>query len=147
MEVTIDKTGPRIIYLTVKTDSLDLEEYIEKIHNRLEKRTIIPGFEKGSAPRDAIENYVGRDKIIEDAIEEMISITCSNVIKEQKLETEMQPMVKIKQRDPLIFEMVVILKPVVELGDYHSIVVEQESLDVKDEEIDEVLEKTSSAFC
>ena len=140
MKVTLDKTENRMSYLTVETEPSEIEENMEKVYKRLVKRAEVPGFDKGSAPRDVLEKHIGREKMVEDAVKEMMPIICAQVIKEQKLETTMQPLIKINQNDPLIFEMVVPLKPIVELGDYHSIKVEPDSLEVRKEEVDEVLE-------
>ncbi len=139
MKVTLDKTENRMTYLTVETEASELEEYMDKSYQRLSKRTEVPGFRKGNAPRDVLEKHVGRDKLVEDAIKEMVPVTCSKVLKEQGIESLMQPMVKIVQNEPVKFEMIVPLKPIVELGDYNSIRVEPESLEVTDEEIDTVL--------
>ncbi|MDD4873710.1 MAG: trigger factor [Dehalococcoidales bacterium] len=146
MKVTLDKTENRMSYLTVETDPSEIEEYMNKAYQRIVKNSEVPGFRKGNAPRDILEKHIGREKLIEEAINEMVPITCSKVIEEQKLEPVMQPMVKMIQKEPLVFEMVVPLKPIVELGDYHSLQIEPDSLEVKKEEIDEVLENLRIQF-
>jgi trigger factor len=139
MKSTLDKTENRMSYLTVTTEAPELEEYMEKAYQRLVKRTEVPGFRKGNAPRDILEKHVGREKMLEDAIKEAVPVICNSVIREHNLEPIMQPMVKIVQNEPLKFEMIVALKPLVELGDYKTMVVEADSLEVSDTEIDEVL--------
>jgi len=139
MKSTLDKTENRMSYLTVTTEAPELEEYMEKAYHRLVKRTEVPGFRKGNAPRDILEKHVGREKMLEDAIKEAVPVICNSVIREHNLEPIMQPMVKIVQNEPLKFEMIVALKPLVELGDYKTMVVEADSLEVSDTEIDEVL--------
>jgi trigger factor len=146
MKATLDKTENHMTYLTVETEASEIEEYIEKVYQRIVKGTEVPGFRKGNAPREVLEKYVGREKMMEDAIKEMVPVTCSKVLKEQNLEAVIQPMVKILRNEPLKFEMVVPLKPVVELGDYHGIKVEPDSLEVKEEEVDKVLEDLRNQF-
>ena len=140
MKSTLDKTENRMSYLTVVTEASELEEYMEKAYQRLVKRTEVPGFRKGNAPRDILEKHVGREKLIEDAIKEAVPVMCNSVIKEHNLEPIMQPMVKIVQNEPLKFEMIVALKPQIELGDYKTMVVEADPLEVSDKEINEVLD-------
>jgi trigger factor len=140
MKVTLDKTENRMTYLTVEADPSEIEEYMEKAYQRLVKRTEVPGFRKGNAPRDILEKHIGREKLIDEAMQEMVPITCSNAIKEQGLENVMQPMVKILRSEPLKFEAVIPLKPVVELGDYHGMTIEPESLEVTEEEVNAVLD-------
>ena len=86
MKSTLDKTENRMSYLTVVTEASELEEYMEKAYQRLVKRTEIPGFRKGNAPRDILEKHVGREKLIEDAIKEAVPVMCNSVIKEHNLE-------------------------------------------------------------
>jgi trigger factor len=146
MKSTLDKTENRMSYLTVVTEASELDEYMEKAYQRLVKRTEVPGFRKGNAPRDILEKHVGRDKMLEDAIREAVPVICSNVLQEQKIEAIMQPMVKIVQNEPLKFEMIVALKPLVELGDYKTMVVEADSLEVSDKEINEVLDNLRKQY-
>jgi trigger factor len=53
----------------------------------------------------------------------------------------MQPLIKPDPENPLVFEMIVPLNPLVELCDYHNIKLEQEPLNISNEGVAEVLEK------
>lgn len=142
MKVTLDETKSRTTCLTVESEASELEPYLKKVYERLSKRTEVPGFAKGKAPRDAIEKHVGREKVIKDTIEEWAHATYPKVLKEQKINAWLQPMVTVLQNEPPKFEIAVIQKPIVKLGDYRSMKVPLEPLEVKEEEIDEVLEKS-----
>ena len=146
MKSTLDKTENHMSYLTVVNEVSEMEGYMEKAYQRLVKRTEVPGFRKGNAPRDILEKHVGREKLLEDAIREAIPYICDDVIKEHNLEPVMQPMVKIVENEPLKFEMIVALKPTVELGDYKNMVVEPEPLEVSDEELNEVLDNLRKQY-
>ena len=146
MKSTLDKTEKHMSYLTVTTEASELEEYLNKAYQRLVKRTEVPGFRKGNAPRDVLEKHVGREKLLEDAIKEALPTFCDNVIKEHNLEPIMQPMVKIVQNEPLKYEMIVALKPLVELGDYKTMVVEPDPLEVSDEELNDVLDNLRKQY-
>ena len=146
MKSTLDKTENHMSYLTVVNEISEMEGYMEKAYQRLVKRTEVPGFRKGNAPRDILEKHVGREKLLEDAIREAVPFICDEVIKEHNLEPVMQPMVKIVENEPLKFEMIVALKPTVELGDYKNMVVEPEPLEVSDEELNEVLDNLRKQY-
>ena len=146
MKSTLDKTENHMSYLTVVNEISEMEGYMEKAYQRLVKRTEVPGFRKGNAPRDILEKHVGREKLLEDAIREAVPFICDDVIKEHNLEPVMQPMVKIVENEPLKFEMIVALKPTVELGDYKNMVVEPEPLEVSDEELNEVLDNLRKQY-
>jgi trigger factor len=146
MKSTLDKTENHMSYLTVTTEASELDEYLEKAYQWLVKRTEVPGFRKGNAPRDILEKHVGRDKLLEDAIKNALPSICNNAIKEHNLEPIMQPMVKIVQNEPLKFEMIVALKPLIELGDYKTMVVEADPLEVSDDEVNDIIDNLRKQY-
>ncbi|HTY81224.1 MAG TPA: trigger factor, partial [Dehalococcoidales bacterium] len=64
-----------------------------------------------------------------------------NACKEQSLEPYAQPSVEVTQVEPLIFKAVVPLAPTVELNDYKSIHMTPEPVEVKDSDVDAVIEQ------
>jgi trigger factor len=126
MKLISNKTEKRTAYLTIEMEPDELEGYLENAYKRMVDKVDIPGFRKGKAPREVLEKQVGRDKLLEEAKKEIMPRTCSRVIKEQELKPLTQPMVEVTQEEPLVFEMVVPLVPIVEIGDYHSIRMQRE---------------------
>ncbi|MFA5628953.1 MAG: trigger factor [Dehalococcoidales bacterium] len=146
MKSTLDKIENHTGYLTVETEPADLEKYMDKAYQRLVKRTEVPGFRKGNAPRDILEKHVGKEKLLADAIDEAIPDICFEALEEHGLEAIMQPMVKILENEPLKFEMTAALKPTIELGDYKNMVVIPESTEVEDEEINDILDRLRKQY-
>jgi len=146
MKVTSNKTEKRTAYLTVEMEPAEVEEYLENAYKRTVDKADIPGFRKGKAPREVLEKHVGRDKLLEEARKELMPRTCSRVIKEQELKPLTQPMVKVTQEEPLVFEMVVPLMPVVEIGDYSSIRMQPEPVEITDKDIDDVLKQMCQQY-
>lgn len=142
MKVTLGKSESRTTYLIVEPEASELEPYIEKVYKHTTKRIEIPGFAKGEAPRNILEEYVGREQIIEDAIKELAHAVYPKVIKDHNLEQWIQPMVMVLQNDPPKFEIAVPMEPIVELCDYRNMDIKPESLDVTEEEVNGILEKT-----
>ena len=62
MKSTLDKTEKHMSYLTVTTEASELEEYLDKAYQRLVKRTEVPGFRKGNAPRDVFRKACRQGK-------------------------------------------------------------------------------------
>jgi trigger factor len=141
MNVTSSKTEKRTAYLTVEMEPAEVEEYLESAYKRMVDKVDIPGFRKGNAPREVLEKHVGRDKLFEEANKELIPRTCNRAIKEQGLKPLTQPMVKVTQEEPLVFEMVVPLVPIVEIGDYHSIRMQPEPVKITDKDLNDVFEQ------
>ncbi len=141
MKITSNKTEKRTAYLTVEMEPAEVEEYMESAYKRMVNRVDIPGFRKGNAPREVMEKHVGRDKLFEEAKNELIPKTCNRIIKEQGLEAITSPMVKTTQEEPLVFKMILPLMPVVEICDYQSIRMQPETVEIADKDIDDALEQ------
>jgi trigger factor len=127
--------------LTVEMDTAAMEEAMEHAYQRLVKRVEVPGFRKGKAPRPILENFIGRERLIEESLDEMLPKACTEAIREEKLQSFGTPGVEVLQNEPLIFKAKVPLQPKVELGDYMSIKLEPEKVEVKDEIIDGMIKQ------
>ncbi|RLC61140.1 MAG: trigger factor, partial [Chloroflexi bacterium] len=68
MKVTNEKTENSQVFLSIEMEPSELEEALEKSYRRLAKRTNIPGFRKGKAPRAILEHYIGRESLLQDAL-------------------------------------------------------------------------------
>lgn len=146
MKVLLKKTENHMKYFDVELDTTDMSEYVEKAYQNLVRTKFIPEYKSINALGESSGENCNRSKVTDDVITEIIPTICSKVIKEQKIETSIRPLVKTIQLEPLIFEMVIPLKPVVNLCDYHNIKLEPESMDIKKEEIDFVLKGLQSQF-
>ena len=146
MKITQNKIENHMIYFTVESELSDIEQYIERGHQPLPKESNVNDYERGKANKEAQKKQVGGDKLIQDELNKIIPIMCNKIIKEKEIHTEMEPLVKILQKNPLILEMIVPMKPVVKLCDYSNMRLEPESLDIKKEEIDYVLEVLHKEF-
>ena len=118
MKVTRDKMENRQAFLTIEMEPPEIEASLEAAYQRLVKKTNVPGFRKGKAPRAMLERYIGRESLLEDAFNSLIPRACEDALKEQEIEAFARPSVEITQTEPLIFKATVPLAPEVELGDY-----------------------------
>ena len=141
MKVTKEKVENSQAFLTVEIEPSEMEAPMESSYKRISQQANIPGFRKGKAPRAIVEQYVGKESIIEDALKYLVPQAYEQACKEQEIEPFAQPEVEITQTDPVIFKAVVPLAPSIELGDYQSISLEPEKVEVTDDNINEVMEE------
>jgi len=141
LKVTKEKVENCQVFLTIEMDSDEMEASMQDSYHHLAQKANIPGFRKGKAPRAVVERHLGRDRLIEEAIEHMMPKAYQDALKEQEIDPFGQPEVEVTQTEPLIFKAVVPLAPKVELGDYLSIRISPEEVDINDERINEVLEE------
>lgn len=147
MKVTKDKVENRQAYLTIEMDPAELEEGLTGAYNRLVKKANIPGFRKGKAPRSLFEQYVGKNALVEDAVEHMAPNAYEKAIKEQELKPIARPDIQLEKLEPVTYKMIVPLEPVIKLGDYRQIRISPESAELKAEDVDKALEELRKQHC
>lgn len=141
MKVTKEKVENCQAFLTVEMEPNEMEAGMQHAYEHLVQRANIPGFRKGKAPRDVVERTLGKGRLLEEAIDHIIPQAYEQACKEHDIEPYAQPSLEITKADPLTFKAVVPLTPNITLGDYKSIRATAETIDIKDENIDAVLEE------
>ena len=141
MKVTRDKIENSQAFLTVEMEPPEVEASLEAAYQRLVKKTNVPGFRKGKAPRAMLERYIGKESLLEDALNSLIPRACEDALKEQEIEAFARPAVEITQTEPLVFKATVPLPPEVKLGDYHSIRLKPEPVASTKTEVASVIEQ------
>ena len=119
----------------------EVDDSLEKSYRRLAKKTNIPGFRKGKAPRAVLERYIGKERLLEDALNGLLPDAYEKAVKEQSIEPFAQPQIEIAKTDPVIFKVAVPLTPVIKLGDYHQIQVAPEPVEVTEDDVSAAIEQ------
>ena len=141
MKATKEKIENSQAFITVEAEPAEIEAGMQKAYKRVVKKANIPGFRKGKAPRDIVENFVGKEALLEEALEDIISDTYMAAVKDQGVEPYSQPKIEVTQLEPVTYKAVIPLAPEVTPGDYKAIKVEPIETDFKDEYIDRVIEQ------
>ena len=140
MNVVKESASPTEVTLNISMDSEDEEPFLSRSSRRLATRLQIPGFRRGKAPRSIVESHVGRSALVQEALEFMIPETLDQVLKDEDLQAFIDPQLELLEMEPVSFKAVVPLEPLVDLGNFRDIRVEQEPVEVTEEQVDEVLE-------
>jgi len=141
MKVTREDTENRQALLTIEMEAQEVEESMAASYQRLAKRANIPGFRKGKAPRAILERYLGKESVLEDAINHLVLQAYEKAIKEQEIEAIARPEIELVQTEPVIFKAKVSLSPVVQLGDYQSVSLKPDPVKVTAANVNEVIEQ------
>jgi len=141
VKVIREKTENSQAFLSIEMEPAEVEDSLQKAYNRLVKRANIPGFRKGKAPREILEQYLGKESLLEDALNSLIPQAYEKAIREQEIEAFARPSIEVVQTDPVIFKATVPLRPRVKLGDYHSIQITEDRVEVKEEDVNAVIEQ------
>ena len=124
MKVSTEDVGNRQIALNIEAEDAELDKSLDEAYHHLVKEVSIPGFRKGKAPRAVLVQHVGKNSLLEEALERLIPQLYKQAIESQEIEPIARPEVEIIQTEPVVFKATVSLKPEVKLGDYHSIKLE-----------------------
>jgi trigger factor len=141
LKVTKEKVENCQAFLTVEMEPAEMETGMQHAYEHLVKKANIPGFRKGKAPRVVVERTLGKSRLLEEALDHLVPRAYEQALKEQTIEPYAQPELEITQADPLIFKAVVPLTPTVELGDYRSVRMTSEPVDIKEENVTAVMEE------
>ena len=140
MKVTQGEVEERQVTLRIELDDDDLEPYVERGFRQVVGKMRIPGFRPGKAPRQIVEGMVGREGLISESLEFLVADVINKAVEEEEIDTVGFPQIESFEFDPVVVEAMVALNPVLDLGDYRSIRVEEDPVDVSDEDVQDELE-------
>lgn len=142
MKVTTEKKPRSILELTVELDKEQIEKALDRAARRMSQKYNIPGFRKGKAPRFIVENYFGREALLEEASDDLIQKAFQDALKQEGIEPYAQSHVTAVNLDepPFNFTVEVPVAPTVELPDYRAIHVPFEPGEVTDDMVRRAME-------
>ncbi len=141
MKVTSERIEGCQVALTVEIEPEEMSKAVEGAYRRLANRVTVPGFRKGKAPRAMLERHLGKETVDAEALDHLVPELYDRAIQQEAIDAIGQPDLKIVQLDPPIFKATVPVRPVIELGDYRSIRVTPDKVEITEENIQEALER------
>jgi trigger factor len=122
VKVTTEKLPHSLMALDIELDKSQVERGLDRAARRLSQKYTVPGFRKGKAPRFIIENYFGRDALIEEASEDLINKSFREALDQANI-VPVGPadLVGIESADPFRFRVMVPVEPSAALPDYRAI--------------------------
>lgn len=147
MQVTREDLNPCTVKLNVVCDQEQVKEGFEKALKQISKNIKMPGFRPGHVPKGMIEKLIDPTQLSEEAAEAIVRTAFRKAVEQEDLKPDpgTRPdveLVKIDQEEGVCeFNAKVPLPPVVELGEYTGLPVEQPKVEVNDEEIEYQIEE------
>ena len=141
MKVIEKKVENSQALLTIEMTPAEVEASLERSYHRLVKKADIPGFRKGRAPRAVLEHHIGKDKLLDDALNDLLPQACEDALKEQEIQAFARPTVEVTKTEPLVFKATVPLPPSIELGDYHSIKDKPKPVRLKETDVNAIIDQ------
>lgn len=85
LETTVERIEQDKVRLTVTLSAAEVDDVISSVYAEAAQRVRIPGFRKGKAPRPVLDTHVGRDAILADAQEEIISQSYARALSDEDI--------------------------------------------------------------
>lgn len=143
MKVSVEKLPSSEAVVAVDFSWDEVEKASDKAYRKLVQKVDVPGFRRGKAPRSLMERRLGKEYIYQEGLDELMTETYRNALKEHDITPLAQPEVDapvFEIGQPYHFTLKVPIISPVELGDYRSLHFEREEATVTSEEVEQELE-------
>jgi len=148
VQVTVEDAKPSKKKLEIKVEPERIKEKKDEIVKEIRKTAKIRGFRKGKVPKELILRTY-RNEIENDLKRELMAEAFEFAVQDKKIETVSDPVftnVKFDENEGLSFTATVDVKPEFELKEYKGIEVKAKPIEVKEEDIENVLNQLKDAF-
>ena len=148
-EELIVTTTPRSDHqldLTIELGPERTEQALQRAVRLVSKKARIPGFRPGKAPFATVVRMYGKPALLGEIADDLGQEVYKEVLESQKLDPYDQASLEKVDVDPVIkFQLVVPLRPTVDLGDYSDLRVEAPTAEVSEADVDADLEQVRSS--
>jgi len=144
-EARVEEVGPCKKQLRITIPPERIQEEIDKQYTDIIQNTQFPGFRKGRVPRKLVEKRFG-EQILVEVKNTLVTDTFEKTLEEHALDPIGEPEIEYEAitlvpGESLSFEVLVEVKPTIELPEYRGIEVEREVAEIPDSDVDEALER------
>jgi len=144
MEITATPGPKSTVDLRIEVPAERLDRAIQEAVRHLARRTRVPGFRPGKAPRAVLERQLGPGAVLDDAVDHLVQDAYREAIVEREIVPLVNADVEVVQAEegkPLIFTAAVQVRPEVTLGDYANFNFRPEIETIDDARVDQVLDE------
>ena len=144
MQITTTPAPKSTILVEVEVPAERLSQAVGEATRALSRRTKVPGFRPGKAPRGVLEAVLGHGAVLEEAVDRLVQSAYRDALIEKEILPLTNADVEIVQAEegkPLIFKATVPIRPEVELGDYRNFNFQPEIETTDKPKVDKVVEE------
>ena len=150
METKIEKLPENVVKVDITIPAKDAVSYYNDAAKKLSQYVNIPGFRKGKAPRNVVEQHIGEERIKHEALENALPRIFSEIIRENNFDVVAQPYVEFydyKIGEDMTISAKFELRPDVTLGKYKGVSIDIDGYKTPDDafqkSLDNLLEQSA----
>ncbi len=142
MAAPFKKISGSKVEFNITIESKDLQSAQKKIVDDYRKHVSVPGFRKGQAPDKMVVARVGLETISQESMNQALNKVYQGFLQEHKIDVISQPELDFSKKEemPMTVGIKVEVYPDVAIGDYKKIKMKQPKVEIKDAEVDDVIE-------
>lgn len=153
MKTAVEKLNPTLAKIQVDVPFEEFKPFLNKTYKELAEQIQMPGFRKGKIPNQLIEQRVGYDFVVENALNEGLNGFYQQALTENELTPLAQPEVDVQKKPEqndreadVSVAIEVVVRPEVELPDYEGLKVEVDAAEVTPEDEQKALDELRGRF-
>lgn len=143
MKATAEKLEKNEVRLEIQVAEEQFSKELNKASKRIARQINIPGFRKGKAPKVIVERHVGKEALIQEAVEEIFPTIYQEALDQTEIKPIDQPEIEdidATEGQPLVLKLKVTVQPEIKLGEYKNFEITKPAVEVTDEDIQKELE-------
>jgi len=153
LKTTVEKLNPTRVKLTIEVDQATFKPALDAAYKTISSQVNIPGFRKGNVPAKILDQRVGKDSILAQAINDGMDSFYREAIQSEKLRPLSTPQAEVKSApsasEPdktLIIELEVEVRPEFKLPDYKGMQIKVDTVKVAKMDIETELDALRARF-
>ncbi|MBV7330048.1 trigger factor [Chloroflexi bacterium TSY] len=141
LKVTREQLEDCQLALTIEVGQDRIDRELRKAARKAGREYNIPGFRRGKAPYQVIVQRVGIGALYQEFLDDLGQEVFQQALEQEEIEPYATAALEDVEIDPVRYRVIVPMEPKVDLGDYRSLRVEEEEIEISDEAVEERLEQ------
>lgn len=146
VQVQQEQLEPCRVALTIEVPPEDVNRAMETVFNRFAKRTAVPGFRPGKAPRHLVKRYIDEGRVRDLAMEEVLTNAYRDALRQTGVEPYRyaEPQIDLGEEEPdlqkgVTFKATLALEPKITLGETDGLSAKRVVVKITDEDVEKEL--------
>ncbi len=143
VQVQQEQLEPCRVALTIEVPPEDVNRAMETVFNRFAKRTAVPGFRPGKAPRHLVKRYIDEGRVRDLAMEEVLTNAYRDALKQTGVEPYRyaEPQIDLGEEEldlqkGVTFKATLALEPKITLGNTEGLSAKRVVVKITDEDVE-----------
>ena len=148
MKSAVETLSPTRAKLTVEVPFEELKPSLDAAYKQIAKQINVPGFRRGKVPPAVIDRQVGREAVLDQAINDVLPQKYMEALQSNSLEPLAQPEIEVTKHgeEGLEFTAEVDVKPEITLPSYDDLEATVDDVAVSDADVEEQVQALRERF-